>query len=74
MEIKKNGFTVKIEGKCLTPNNIIELWKFGYSLDGICKKYARDNKIQISKARTIVGDILYRYTLDNSKKRAGVNK
>ena len=72
--VRTNSFFVKIEGKCLTPNDIIELWKFGYSLNGICKKYAKDNKIQISKARSIVGDSLYRYTLDNSKKRVGVNK
>ncbi len=69
MKIIKNGYSVKIEGKCLTPNNIIELWNFGYTINGICKKYAKDNKIQISKAREIVGNILYRYTLDNSKKK-----
>ena len=70
--IRNNGFAVKIEGKCLTPNDIIQLWNFGYSIDCICNKYAKDNKIQVSKARAIVGDILYRHALDNSKKRQGV--
>lgn len=44
MKVTKNGFMVKIEGKCLNNQDILAMWNFGYSIKGIIKQYAKDNK------------------------------
>lgn len=51
---------VKIQGKCENEQDIITMWNFGYSLKGITKQYAKDNKIKVSEADKIVTDILYK--------------
>lgn len=60
MKVTKNGFMVKIEGKCLNNQDIITMWNFGYSIKGIVKQYAKDNKTKISEASKIVETVLYK--------------
>lgn len=38
MEVISNGFELKITGKCLTNYDVIKLFNFGYSKEGIVKK------------------------------------
>lgn len=60
MIVEKTMFSVKIKGKCETEQDIITMWKFGYSMKGIAKKYAQDNKIKKTEADKIVEDVLYK--------------
>lgn len=60
MKVTKNGFMVKIEGKCLNNQDIITMWNFGYLIKGIVKQYAKDNKTKISEASKIVETVLYK--------------
>ena len=60
MKVTKNGFMVKIEGKCLNNQDIITMWNFVYSIKGIVKQYAKDNKTKISEASKIVETVLYK--------------
>ena len=63
MNVVRNGFVIKIEGKCLTNQDILDMWNFGYSMKGIAKKYAQDNKIKKTEADKIVEDVLYKNAL-----------
>lgn len=51
MQVVKEQFQTKITGKCLTKEDVLQLWKFGFSKENIAKKYARDNKIKINESR-----------------------
>lgn len=72
MQIIKEQFQTAIIGKCLEKEDILQLWKFGFSKENIAKKYARDNKIKIAEARRLVIKILYEeVTNDNRKNNTG---
>lgn len=59
MKIKKEQFQIKIIGKCLTKEDILNLWKFGMNKISIVKKYEKDNKIRSKEALRIVEETLY---------------
>ena len=63
MIVTQNDFMVKIQGKCENEQDIITMWNFGYSMKGIAKKYAQDNKIKKTEADKIVEDVLYKNAL-----------
>lgn len=67
MTITKNGFTVKIHGKCETEQDILQLYKFGYSVKGIIKQYAKDNKIKNNEAQKIVIETLYKKAMKDKE-------
>ena len=58
MQIVKEQYQVKITGKCLTKQDIMKLFNFGFSKEGIVKKYKKDNKIKEVDARKIVEETL----------------
>lgn len=60
MIVTKKSFMTKIEGKCETDLDIIIMWKFGYSIKGIIKQYAKDNKIKVKEAEKNVMQVLYK--------------
>lgn len=60
MIVAKNGFMIKIQGKCENEQDVITMWDFGYSIKGIIKQYSKDNKIKISEADKIVTAIIYK--------------
>ena len=62
MQIVKEQFQVKIMGKCLTKADIMKLFNFGFSKEGIVKKYKKDNKIKEMDARKIVEETLLENT------------
>lgn len=62
MQIVKEQFQVKITGKCLTKADIMKLFDFGFSKEGIVKKYKKDNKIKEVDARKIVEETLLENT------------
>lgn len=68
MQIIKEQFQAKIVGKCLTKEDILQLWKFGFNKKNIVKKYARDNKIKADESRQIVMKILYEEVQNDSRK------
>ena len=41
MQIVKEQFQVKIVGKCLEKEDILQLWKFGFNKDSISKKICK---------------------------------
>lgn len=52
--------------------DILQLWRFGFSKEGITKKYARDNKLKIAEARKVVIKfICEEVTNDNRKNNSG---
>ena len=58
MQIVKEQFQVKIIGKCLTKQDILQLFYFGFSKENVVKKYKKDNKIKEIDARKIVENTL----------------
>lgn len=68
MQIVKDLFQVKIVGKCLNKEDIIQLFNFGFSKDNVIKQYKKDNKIKIDEARKIVEKVLYEYVITNVQK------
>lgn len=60
MRVIKNGFTVKIEGKCTTEYDILTLWNFGYTVKSLVNRFAKDNKMKKTEADKYVTDILYK--------------
>lgn len=38
MQLKKDSFSIQIIGKCKTSEDVIQLFNFGMSLNGIVKK------------------------------------
>lgn len=60
MKIIKNGLTVEIHGKCISEYDVLTMYKFGYSIDGIARRYADDNKIKKTEADKIIIEILYK--------------
>lgn len=67
MQIIKEQFQVKIVGKCLEKEDILQLWKFGFGMDGIAKKYAKDNKIKLDEAKKIVVELLYKEVTNDNR-------
>ncbi len=68
MQVVKEQFQTKITGKCLTKEDVLQLWKFGFSKENIAKKYARDNKIKINESRQAVVRILYEEVQNDIRK------
>lgn len=68
MQIIKEQFQTKIIGKCLEKEDILQLWKFGFSKESITKKYAEDNKLKIAEAREIVIKFLYEEVINDNRK------
>lgn len=60
MIVEKTMFSVRIKGKCETEQDIITMWNFGYSLKGIIRQYAKDNKMKVKEADKIVTNVLYK--------------
>lgn len=52
--VNGSNFTVSIVGKCTNKTDILQLFNFGFSKEGIVKKYKKDNKLQDREARNIV--------------------
>lgn len=74
MQIIKEQFQTKIVGKCTEKEDILQLWRFGFSKENIAKKYARDNKLKIADARPIIIKFLYEEVVnDNRKDNSGKN-
>ncbi len=65
MQIKKDNFSIQITGKCKTQADIIQLFNFGMSINGITKKYSKDNKIKIDESRRTVENIIYNKVIRN---------
>lgn len=68
MQIIKEQFQTIIVGKCLEKEDILQLWKFGFSKESIAKKYARDNKVKIAEARRLVIRFLYEEVTNDNRK------
>lgn len=68
MQIIREQFQTKIVGKCLTEEDILQLWKFGFSKENIAKKYARDNKIKSDESKQTVMKILYEEVQNDIRK------
>ncbi|MCI8486109.1 MAG: hypothetical protein HFJ20_03255 [Clostridia bacterium] len=68
MQIIKEQFQTVIVGKCLEKEDILQLWKFGFSKENIAKKYAEDNKIKIAEARKVVIKFLYEEVTNDNRK------
>lgn len=68
MQIVKEQFQTKIVGKCLGKEDILQLWKFGFSKGNVVKKYAKDSKLKITEARKIVFKILYEEVQNDNRK------
>lgn len=68
MQIIKEQFQAVIVGKCLEKEDILQLWKFGFSKENIAKKYSRDNKLKIAEARRLVIKILYEEVTNDNRK------
>lgn len=47
--------------------DILQLWKFGFGIDGIVKKYAKDNKIKLDEAKKIVVELLYKEVTNDNR-------
>jgi hypothetical protein len=60
MNIVRKGFTVELHGKCTTEYDILQMFRFGYSIDGISKRFAEDNKMKKTEADKYVSNILYK--------------
>lgn len=41
MQIVKEQFQTKMIGKCLTKEDVLQLWKFGFSKENIAKKICK---------------------------------
>lgn len=60
MRIIKEPHQIRIEGKCTTQEDIVELFNFGMSIAGISKMYKNDNDLKIKEAQEVVEKTLYR--------------
>lgn len=58
MKIIKEAFQIRIIGKCLNKEDILQLFNFGFSKENVIKKYKRDNKLKIEEARKVVESTL----------------
>lgn len=67
MQIIKEQFQVKIIGKCIEKEDILQLWKFGFSIDNIVKKYAKDNNLKSNESRKIIENFLYKEVINASR-------
>lgn len=67
MRIIKEPYQIRIEGKCTTPEDIIELFNFGMSITGISRIYKKDNDLKIKEAKEIVEKVLYRKIVKETK-------
>lgn len=67
MRITKEPFQTRIEGKCTTPEDIIELFDFGVSIAGISRIYKKDNDLKIEEAKEVVEKVLYRKIIKGTK-------
>lgn len=67
MNIEQKGFQVILHGKCISKYDVVQMYNFGYSIDGIAKKYADDNKITKKEADKIVNNIIYENVMDKNK-------
>lgn len=65
MRIIKEPFAVKIDGKCQTNTDILQLFNFGFSRENVIKRYKKDNKITTEEAMKVVEQVL----LENILKR-----
>lgn len=59
MQIKNDGFSLKLIGKMTTTEDILQAFKFGMTKKGITQKYAKDNKIKILEAQEVVEKSIY---------------
>jgi len=66
MQIIKEQFQTKIVGKCIEKEDILQLWKFGFSIESIAKKYAKDNNLKITDSKKIVIDFLYNEVINEN--------
>lgn len=69
MNIQKNYFMVKMTGICKTEYDVMQMqmWDFGFSMEAISRKFAKDNKIKISEARPMITDMIYRNVMKRQK-------
>lgn len=58
MRIIKENFQVKLIGKCLTKEDILQLLRFGYDKEKAVKRYKKDKKIKTEEARKLVEQVL----------------
>lgn len=63
MEVVDDGFQIKITGKCFSKNDVTRLFDFGYSKEGIVKKYKKDNNVKTEEARNFVENVLFDYVV-----------
>ena len=68
MQIVREQFQTRIIGKCNGKEDILQLWKFGFSKEKIARKYSRDNGLKIAEAGKTVVKILYEEVLNDSRK------
>lgn len=68
MQIIKKQFQTKIVGKCTEKKDILQLWNFGFGIESIVKKYAKDNNLKIADSRKIVIDFLYKEVINDNRK------
>ena len=69
MRVVKNGFAVKIEGKCTTEYDVLTLWNFGYSVKGLIDRFAKDNKVKKTEAEKVITDILYKNAMRSKEEK-----
>ena len=67
MNIQKNHFMVKMTCICKTEYDVMQMWDFGFSMEAISRKFAKDNKIKISEARPMITDMIYRNVMKRQK-------
>lgn len=58
MKVIKENFRAIIVGKCLTKQDILQLFNFGFSKESIIKKYKKDNGLNDEQSRKIVENTL----------------
>ena len=63
MKIIKENFRAIIAGKCLTEQDIFQLFNFGFSKENIVRKYKKDNSLSDEEARKIVENTLLKFVL-----------
>ena len=68
MKIIKEPFAVKIDGKCHTNTDILQLFNFGFSRENVIKQYKRDNKVTTEEATRIVEQVLLENILQERRK------
>ena len=67
MKIIKENFRAIIAGKCLTEQDILQLFNFGFSKENIVKKYKKDNSLSDKEARKIVENTLLKFILQERR-------